>query len=375
MPNGTTSIDSSYYLPGRHFDSKSNPSGDPARHGTDYSTTSTPRFRDKYEKVDSSSNPGDRILVICSVNTKSLTLSIPDSKLSLIRKQIGSWLRQSQPIRIRELARIIGTLVTIRAGTFFAPLYMRALHINQREALRAQSGNYNKTLSLTSQAKQELRWWYNNIQSHWTSPLTTFMKPCLTIITDASPIAWGGILTTPMHTTTRGDWTQTERKLHINHLELLAIKHSMVAFAPIFLPTLTPSTPPERVYRTILIQTDNTTAMSYINRIGINTLVCTDRDSQEHMDLGSESQIDINGRVCSQRCELSGCSLQESRQLQLVPTTDDIHRGDQTIGTGFNRLVRRSNEQENFEFLQLASGPGSEWDRRLPSDMALGESI
>ena len=59
-------VDSSYYLPGRHFDSKSNRSGDPTGHGTDDSTTSTPRFRDKYEKVDSSSNPGDRIIGICS---------------------------------------------------------------------------------------------------------------------------------------------------------------------------------------------------------------------------------------------------------------------------------------------------------------------
>ena len=154
---------------------------------------------------------------------------------------------------------------------------MRALHINLREALRAQSGNNNKTLSLTSQAKQELRWWYNNIQSHRTSPLTTFMKPCLTIITDASPIACGGILTTPMHTTTRGDWTQTERKLQPPRIvSNKTLDGGVCSYFSTHTNTINPTGTG--------IQNDTYSDGQYnSNELhqsdGRNTLVCTDRDS------------------------------------------------------------------------------------------------
>ena len=46
-------------------------------------------------------------------------------------------MRQVHSIKIRALARLVGTLESIKPATFIAPLHMRELQINLREALQS----------------------------------------------------------------------------------------------------------------------------------------------------------------------------------------------------------------------------------------------
>lgn len=53
-----------------------------------------------------------------------------------------------------------------------------------------------------------------------------------------------------------GFWSEMEKSLYINHLELLAAFHALKCFAG------------ELRHIEILIRIDNTTALSYINKMG-----------------------------------------------------------------------------------------------------------
>ena len=58
---------------------------------------------------------------------------------------------------------------------------------------------------------------------------------------------------------TRRKWSAEERKLHINILELLVVKNAILAFTK------------EKTINAIHIQTDNTTALSYLLKMGGTT--------------------------------------------------------------------------------------------------------
>ena len=84
---------------------------------------------------------------------------------------------------------------------------------------------------------------------------TTFPRPSPSVVltTDASELGWGAHLEDQ---TAADMWSEQERLLHINHLELLSVFKALQAFEP-------------RIRRKlILVKTDNSTVVSYINRQG-----------------------------------------------------------------------------------------------------------
>ena len=79
------------------------------------------------------------------------------------------------------------------------------------------------------------------------------LKHALQIFTDASKEGWGAHLD---EHTVRGTLSLPESKLHINHLELKAVFLALKEFRTLVL------------NKTVLIATDNTTVVAYINKEG-----------------------------------------------------------------------------------------------------------
>lgn len=107
-----------------------------------------------------------------------------------------------------------------------------------------------------------LRWW--TLQSNVASgrPFQD-LRPTRTLTTDASLTGWGATLGTWM---TSGQWTPQEMRLHINILETEAVIRAISEWA-------------DRLRgHAVVVRTDNTTAMAYINREGgTRSAVLTDR--------------------------------------------------------------------------------------------------
>ena len=79
------------------------------------------------------------------------------------------------------------------------------------------------------------------------------LKHALQIFTDSSKEGWGAHLD---EHAARGTWSLPESKLHINHLELKAVFLVLKEFRILC------------CNKTVLIATDNTTVVAYINKVG-----------------------------------------------------------------------------------------------------------
>ena len=64
---------------------------------------------------------------------------------------------------IRDLAHVIGKIVSCFPTVCYGPLYYRSLERNKLGALHANQWNFDKEVTLSPQAVEELKWWANNV--------------------------------------------------------------------------------------------------------------------------------------------------------------------------------------------------------------------
>ena len=109
-----------------------------------------------------------------------------------------------------------------------------------------------KVISVPKSLHPHLRWWLEESNVLLGQPLHP-LKHALQIFTDASKEGWGAHLD---EHTARGQWSLPESKLHINHLELKAVFLALKDFQTLVF------------NNTVLVATDNTTVVAYINKEG-----------------------------------------------------------------------------------------------------------
>ena len=109
-----------------------------------------------------------------------------------------------------------------------------------------------KVIPVPKSLHPHLRWWLEESNVLLGQPLHP-LKHALQIFTDASNEGWGAHLDDH---TARGTWSLPESKLHINHLELKAVFLALKEFRTLV------------CNKTVLIATDNTTVVAYINKEG-----------------------------------------------------------------------------------------------------------
>lgn len=184
------------------------------------------------------------------IDSVNLKIKLPNEKKNNIIRLASHYLNQKK-CKIRDLAKFIGILVAACPGVKYGFLYCKALEREKFLALRKYNGNYNAVMLIPEKVKSDILWWKNNTSEAFNDiRYDTFH---ITIFTDASLTGWGACCG---HNRTHGFWSEPQRRLHINNLELLAIFHGIQCYAK-SLKNLN-----------VLIRCDNTTAVSYINRMG-----------------------------------------------------------------------------------------------------------
>jgi len=120
-------------------------------------------------------------------------------------------------VTIRDLARLIGKMSATAMAVLPVPLCYRSLQHLKNQALLASFGNFETKVPLDQWAKEELQWWSQELP-RWNGRPITPPSPDLTVETDASLLGWGAVAE---KVSTGGLWSEEERQMHINHLELL----------------------------------------------------------------------------------------------------------------------------------------------------------
>lgn len=183
-------------------------------------------------------------------DTNSLTLSLPDKKRNSIAQLVKKFICLPR-CTIREFAQFTGVLVSACPAARYGWLYTKNIEREKYILLKQHDGNYEAKVCLSNKILDDVTWWSQNIQITSNS-----MRPknyCKEIFTDASMTGWGAVSD---GTRVNGSWSINERNCHINYLELLAVFLGLKSLVP------------HKSNCAILLRVDNTTAISYINRMG-----------------------------------------------------------------------------------------------------------
>ena len=184
-----------------------------------------------------------------SMDTRQMNVKIPGKKLRDLRKSIQSILMMPMqtPRTIHSLTmRIRATALAV----FPTRLYTQKLMHFKNQYVQSPR-QWDQPQSLPPDCLDELRWWHRNI-STWNGLSWIQPKPTCTLFVDASDEGWGAVLD---QMTIQQRWTADEKTHSINWRELQAVFQAIRAF-------------PQLRNVSILIRTDNISAMTYINKQG-----------------------------------------------------------------------------------------------------------
>lgn len=183
------------------------------------------------------------------IDSHAFQVSLPAEKQSKLIKEITKMLNCKR-CKIRQFAQLVGSLIAACPAIEYGMLYTKEFERHKFLSLK-NHGDYEQYMSIPTYLHSDLKWWVKAINSSIRQIRINDYH--MEIFTDASTTGWG---TACGNDTASGVWSQEERVKHINELELLAAFFGLKIFAK------------NLKDRQILLRVDNTTAISYINRMG-----------------------------------------------------------------------------------------------------------
>lgn len=118
-------------------------------------------------------------------------------------------------------------MVASEPGIEFVLLHYKPLETVKDQALQISKGNFDEKLTVTSEVRNCLIWWINNIKHSYKH--TVRPQPQITLKSDSSIRGWRVVHTTQLKTGEH--WSYTEQNRHIYKLELLAGFLTLKCFA------------------------------------------------------------------------------------------------------------------------------------------------
>ena len=148
------------------------------------------------------------------------------------------------------LESLLGKLVSLEKLVPYGRLHFR--RFQQAVLLELRLGRFFRLVCLPHDARADLQWWSDARRLHMWTPVR-LPKPDLVVHTDASILGWGACFGDQ---TARGTWSPTERRFHINRLEMRAVRWTLRRFAARF------------QGRSLLFCIDNLSTVYYLNKQG-----------------------------------------------------------------------------------------------------------
>ena len=160
-------------------------------------------------------------------------------------------LKSKRVLTARCLMSLIGLLASTEKMVPEGRLHMRPFQFNLKEHWR-YSQSLDNLLPLTESIAAHLDWWHNPSNVMKGADLHP-KDHSIQLFTDASNEGWGAHLDQNF---TKGLWSDREKRLHINVLELKAVSLALRDFKD------------QCQNQTVLVATDNSTVVAYINKQG-----------------------------------------------------------------------------------------------------------
>ena len=123
------------------------------------------------------------------INSVAMTIQLTMEKATSLQNVCTELLENCSP-SIREVASVIGKIVSSCPGVMHGALYYRHLEKDKSQALLRSNGNFDDLMSLSSHAKSQLRWWIQLVGNAYN--VINHPQSQHQITTDASLMGGGG---------------------------------------------------------------------------------------------------------------------------------------------------------------------------------------
>ena len=188
------------------------------------------------------------IFFLCSnISSKNMTWSLTDEKKNKIKTILTDCLGKCK-ISVRELARILGNIVTSFPAATSGLLHYRHLEREKITGLQYHKGNFEGKTRLSAKAIAEIYWWTNNLDNSCHD--INILNPDITIYTGIGYTYWGF---TDGISPSRGLWHKAEL---IYVLELKVMEIGIYKFCK------------NKDFLHVRVMCDNATAISYVQIMG-----------------------------------------------------------------------------------------------------------
>ena len=157
-------------------------------------------------------------------------------------------------VSARTFLSLLGKLSAAADLVLLGRLHLRPLQMCLLSVWKPHILPLDHPISINGMIRSHLQWWINPIRFEIGTSIHP-PDPEFFLYTDASHYGWGAHLE-PTTLSFHGRWTENQSQLHINMLEMMAIRLALKQ-AKTFIH-----------HSCIMISTDNTTVVSYINKQG-----------------------------------------------------------------------------------------------------------
>ena len=188
--------------------------------------------------------------------TQQNIVRVPADRVKALILTIKTILSQTQ-VSARTFLSILGKLSAAANLILLGRLHLRPLPGPEMCLLLVWKPHIlplDHQVTINSMIKFHLKWWMNTNRFFQGMPIHP-PDPKIFLYTDASHYGWGAHLE-PMSLSFHGRWSEDQSQLHINMLEIMAIGFALIKALKYI------------HYSCVMIATDNTTVVSYINKQG-----------------------------------------------------------------------------------------------------------
>ena len=161
------------------------------------------------------------------------------------------FIKNSDSCTVRQFMSLIGLLTATEKQVWLVRLHMRPVQWHLKRHWHVPEV-LDKVMPVPPSLHPHLEWWLDEANVLRGQPLHP-LRHALQLFIDASNKGWGAHLG---EATARGVWSDREGRLHINFLELKAVLLALKSLEHLCRDQI------------VLVATDNTTVVSYINKQG-----------------------------------------------------------------------------------------------------------
>ena len=144
-------------------------------------------------------------------NSANMTVKLNPERALKLKTACLENLEATTPL-IRDVARLLGLMTSSFPGVMCGALHYRALEMEKACALKRNKGNFDRPMTLSSEAKSDIQWWIDSIFEAYNP--VNHGNPDIIMTTNASLSGWGACLD---GMTTGGRWNPDEATRGFNN--------------------------------------------------------------------------------------------------------------------------------------------------------------